>query len=383
MNNKKNIIIVLGRYLPGYKGGGPGRSIANLVENLGDEYNFYISCYDRDLGSDKRYSNIQYNNWNKVGKGNVWYLPEEKGYTLNSLITLYKNMDIIYLCGCFNDYAIKTLILKKIGIIKNPIVIAAMGLFSPLAFKIKYKKKKIFISLFNMLGLFKKVFWSATTEIEAREIYNKVKTSKNKIFVAQDLPRKVEDFYPLKEKEIGQLKMVFISRISRKKNLNYAIQILQKVNCDTKIVFDVYGPNEDSAYWYECLKETEKLPKNIEFKYCGEVKPYDVVNVLRQYQVFFFPTLGENYGHVIQEALSAGCLCLISDQTPWLDLEEQEIGYVVPLKEKDRYIKIIQNLAGLNSKDFQYRSRKAVKYAVSKSNLLNVADGYRKIFEIL
>ena len=44
----KKILIITGRYLPGYKDGGPLRTIINVTEALGDEYNFHIMCWDRE-----------------------------------------------------------------------------------------------------------------------------------------------------------------------------------------------------------------------------------------------------------------------------------------------------------------------------------------------
>ena len=45
------ILSFAGHYLPGYKAGGPIRSIANMVDQLGDEFDFRIVAGDRDLGS--------------------------------------------------------------------------------------------------------------------------------------------------------------------------------------------------------------------------------------------------------------------------------------------------------------------------------------------
>ncbi len=58
----------MGRYLPGYKDGGPIRSIKNLTDILGDEYDFYIVCQDRDQGDTMPYQNIRYGEWNPVEK---------------------------------------------------------------------------------------------------------------------------------------------------------------------------------------------------------------------------------------------------------------------------------------------------------------------------
>ena len=140
-NNKRDILILMGRYLPGYKDGGPVRSIKNLVDYLGDEYNFYILTCDRDHGDDESYNNIIVNSWNNVGKAKVYYVPP-KGFKMSLIKKLSNQVDLIYCCGCFNDYAINTLILNRIGVIKPKVFIAAMGLFSKEGFKLKYKKKK-------------------------------------------------------------------------------------------------------------------------------------------------------------------------------------------------------------------------------------------------
>ena len=54
-NDVRKILIVMGRYLPGYKDGGPVRSIKNLVDRLGTEYEFYILTVDRDHGDTEPY----------------------------------------------------------------------------------------------------------------------------------------------------------------------------------------------------------------------------------------------------------------------------------------------------------------------------------------
>lgn len=140
MGDKRKILIIMGRYLPGYKDGGPVRTIKNLTDYLGDEYEFRILTCDRDHGDIKPYPNIMVNDWNQVGKAKVYYV-RPKGFSFKLIKKLSKQADLLYVCGCFNDYAIKTLILNRFSQISKPIVIAAMGLFSPLEFRIKYAKK--------------------------------------------------------------------------------------------------------------------------------------------------------------------------------------------------------------------------------------------------
>lgn len=372
----KNILIIMGRYLPGYKDGGPVRSIKNLVDYLGDEYNFKILTCDRDHGDENSYPNIKVNDWNNVGKAKVYYVPP-KGFKFSLIKKLSNEVDSIYCCGCFNDYAINTLILKRLKQIKIPVVIAAMGLFSPMEFKLKYKKKKLFTTVFNALGMFKDIYWSATSEMEVNEIKKQIKVKDN-FFIAEDFPRKVDESPIIKDKEVGKLKVVWISRIAPKKNLNGAIQILQKVKGD--IEFTIYGPKHVSEYWEECKEELNKLHSNVKWSWKGNIDSESVVENLKEHHVFLFPTLGENYGHVIQEALSAGCPVILSNQTPWISLEKEDVGFICKLEDKEKFIEAINFYLNLNESEFNEISNKALNYVIKSSENKVKNSGYRNIF---
>jgi len=45
---KPTVLAFTACYLPGYKGGGPIRSVANIVDRLGEEFSFRIFTGDRD-----------------------------------------------------------------------------------------------------------------------------------------------------------------------------------------------------------------------------------------------------------------------------------------------------------------------------------------------
>ena len=377
-NGKKDILIIMGRYLPGYKDGGPVRSIKNLVDYLGNEYNFKILTCDRDHGDERAYPNIKINEWNEVGNASVYYVPP-KEFKMSIIKKLANKCDLVYCCGCFNDYAINTLLLKRVNMIKVPVIIAAMGLFSPMEFRLKYGKKKLFTTLFNLTGMFKNIYWSATSDMEIDEIKKQVWANDN-FFIAEDLPRKVDETPIVKEKESGKLKVVWISRITPKKNLKGAIQILQKVKGD--IEFTIYGPKHVPKYWEECEEELKKLPSNVKWCWKGNVESENVVETLKEHHVFLFPTLGENYGHVIQEALSAGCPVVISDQTPWSELEKSGVGYICSLKDENKFINAINAYVKLNQGEFNEISNKVLNYIIKNAENKVENNGYKKIFNL-
>lgn len=374
----KKILILAGRYLPGYKDGGPVRTLINLTDLLGDEYDFYLAVLDRDHGDAEAYPNIKINEWNQIGKAKVWYYRAgEMNFSL--IRKLAKNVNLVYLCGFYSSYGYKTLILNRFGcLFGKPVVIAPMGSFSEGALAQKSKKKKIFITICKLFGLFKNIRWSVTSELEVGDVKREI-NEKAMCVIAEDPPRasiKVEHKNLVDGEKI---KIVFISRVSPKKNLLYAIQVLKNVRCDIK--FDIYGPLEDKAYWNNCKSLLLELPDNIKWNYCGEVDTNHVPEIFTKYDLFLFPTLGENYGHVIFEALAAGCVPIISDQTPWDDIQKKKAGYIIPLYDQDRYCKIIEEYQSKSITERKKISENAVEVAKQKVEQSKVHSGYRDIFE--
>lgn len=373
----KTILIVTGRYLPGYKDGGPVQSVKNLTDRLHDEYTFHILTTDRDSGDAYAYPDIQYDAWNDVENAKVWYVrPGE--FTPDSVLRAAEDAGLVYVCGCFNDYARVIMRLKQSGKIDVPVVVAPMGLFSPGAFHIHYLKKKLYVALCKRLGWFKKVEWSVTGLQEQQEVQSVI--GKEAIcHVAQDIPKVMSRRPKPIAKEKGELRVVFLSRISPKKNLAYALEVIGGLK--GRITFDIYGIREDEEYYDICRKKIHTLPDHVKCTYKGEVRPDEVLNVFSGYHVFLFPTKAENYGHVIYEAMAGGCIPVISDQNPWQVLGDEEIGYVIPLEKKERYVAVLQEMVQWEQSEYERKQRKAADYAWEYQQKID-CSGYREIFEL-
>lgn len=372
----KTITIIMGGYLPGYKYGGPVRSVINLTERLGNEYSFKIVTRDRDLGDTSAYSNIRIDEWNKVGLADVFYV-KPKGFTEKLIKEITEISDMIYIWGCYDDYARAVLRLKKKNKLSCQVIIASMGLFSPGAYQIKHLKKVIYMSYLKLFGYLKQIAWSATSELECEDI-RRVVGKDAFCHIAQDLPRQFKPGLHNITKSPGELKIIFLSRISRKKNLKYVLEILS--NLDYNIQLDIYGNMEDKKYWEECLELLQGLPESIHWNYCGEADSEQVLAIFSKYHLFFFPTLGENFGHVIHEAMAAGCVPLISDQTPWSEMNTDGVIEIGSLSRAEYFESIIKKYYFMNELDFHEKSSLAQKYALEMSLQEDLADGYRKIF---
>ncbi|WP_417842090.1 glycosyltransferase family 4 protein [Terasakiella sp.] len=350
---KPKILIFTGYYLPGFKGGGPIKSIANLVSGLSDYFEFMIVTRDRDLSDITPYDGIQVDCWQMVEGAKVIYLSPSKVNVFNiRKILIETKCDAIYLNGFFDpNFSIKPLwICRYLKVSKAPILIAPRGEFSKGAISIKKEKKLTYIRICNFLRIYKGCAFQASSEYEAKDILDFIKIPDKSVRVALNVP---DISTPLSEElhkgdtSNKRLKVVFLSRISEKKNLRFAIRVLSLTS--SSIDFDIYGPIEDLNYWAECEALIQELPSNVRANYRGEVQPENVKSIFSEYDLFLFPTLGENFGHVIAESLLAGTPVLTSDQTPWRNLKADGLGWDLPLSDELEYSKIIDSFSATSA----------------------------------
>ncbi|MYZ53001.1 glycosyltransferase family 4 protein [Malikia spinosa] len=351
MSTTTNIFVCSSYYIPGFKGGGPIRTIANMIDRLGNEFKFYVYTSDRDLGERVPYATIQSNVWQSVGNANVFYASPERfpGFRLWRQISNFQG-NILNVNSFFSlNFSILPLIIWRILKPNTMIIIGPRGEFSKGALSFKSTKKKLFLTFAKKLGVYNKVIWHASSDFEATDI-RCVMGNHVRVRVAIDISSTKAEI-TIKERTLdAPLRIIFLSRISPMKNLLGAIEVLKKVN--SNVIFDVFGPTEDKLYWKSCQKAAKSLPSNIKFRYCGTLQPMEVLNRLAEYDLFFLPTLGENFGHVIAEALSSGLPVLISDATPWRDLAEKSLGWDISLSQIDKFSECIEVCATKSASDY-------------------------------
>lgn len=371
-----------GYYLPSVKGGGPIQSIKNLVDNLSDRFHFYIVAADRDLGDSKPFENIVVDTWVQVGKAKVYYTDiSTLNWEKTKKIIDDTHCKIVYLNSFFDyKFTIVPLILNKLNKIDvNKIIVTPRGQFSPGALRLKRNKKKLFIAISKIFGLYKNLKWHATAEVEKGHI-QKIFGDKINVVIANNLTANYDELIFDKKiiKRQGDLKLVFISRIHPKKNLKLALELLKRVN--GSVTYNVYGPIEDKKYWEECKKVISSLPSNIIVNYKGVVEHEEIMSIFMQHHVFLFPTLGENFGHVISEALIGGCPVIISDQTPWRDLNQLQVGWDINLKDENKFIEAIQACVDFDEQKYREISINAFGYGKQSSNSASEIQKYIKLF---
>ena len=366
------VLVFVAHYLPGFKAGGPIRSIANLVHHLGQEFDFRIVTSDRDAGDTSPFESVTPNTWQACGNAKVFYAsPSFARHSVMQSAIGNTRPNLIYINSFFSpDFAIGPLMaLRALDKPRPPIVMAPRGEFSEGALGIKKWKKLPYKLTFRALRFHRKVHWQASSESEARDIERELGPRCGPIHVAPNLPPAVSNHAPGFPREgdpkVDPLRIVFLSRISPKKNLAWALDVLRRIRAPVE--FSIYGRISDDAYWSHCRDKIGSLPKNVRARYRGVIPHPEVPSVLAEHDLFFLPTLGENYGHAIHEALSAGLPVLISDQTPWRDLPQKGVGWDLPLDDAEGFATVIEGQANLTEEVRRQLRLRARRFAANVS----------------
>jgi len=340
-----------------------------LVEHLQCEFQFLVVTRDRDAGDRVPYRSVQVNEWQAVNGASVFYAAGgfSLAYRLTALLrrTQY---DVLYLNSLLSpQFTLLVLTLRRLGLLRpTAIIIAPRGEASSGALATKRWKKLPFLAAAKALSLYRGLTWQASSTIEADEIRRHFAKMADSIVVAPDIAvtsTRLRAKHARRPKQAGSLDVVFLSRITRKKNLMGALRCLAGVRGALK--FDIYGPREDVGYWAECERALSQLPSNIEARYVGVVDPTEVPRVMSSYHLFFLPTHSENFGHVIVEAISAGTPVLISDTTPWQQLSTQHVGWDLPVNDVAAFRAALQEMADMNQEELNAMSDAATRYAAA------------------
>jgi len=366
--NKKCILIFADYYVPGYMAGGPIRSLQSICDAIGHEFDMYLVTRDRDLKSTEQYSDIVMNHWKKVGAINVMYVnaTQFSYFAVRRLLDELKP-DVVHLNSLMSVRFsfVPLMAIRFISCFKGKVYLSPRGELSKDALKLKSLKKKIYLKVFQSLGFERFIDWIASSDGENNDIVDIFNAPELAVYRIDNLPnfsQWKDGMAREKAKNKNELNMVFFSRIARMKNLDFLLDILKTV--DFRVRIDIYGPQEDLSYLNMCKKKAAILPENITARFLGPLHPEKAYDKLKEYDLFVLPTLGENFGQAIWEALASSVPVLISDRTPWKMLKEKRVGWDVSLENPTEIIHILNQVYSMAENEHQLMRNNSRKYAL-------------------
>ena len=378
--NMKKILVFTDWFEPGYRAGGPIRSCVNFVTNMQDDYEVFVFTSDRDLGSSAPYPEISVNTWIPFGrKAKVFYsAPQEQGIiAVRNQISMIRP-DYLYLNSMFSkQFTIFPLLIMKIANVPCKVILAPRGMLRESAVSFKPYKKKVFLLLCKSFGLQTKTNFHATDEIEKQDIH-KYFGNDAKVVVIPNFPGRIDDKPVPVKKNRGGLKVIFVGRIHPIKNLDYLLNVLKEIN--EPVSLSIAGSEEDKNYLAYCKTLIEQLPGFIKVIFLGELPPAELPSVMAEHHIFALPTKGENFGHAIFEALVAGKPVLISDQTPWRNLQSVKAGWDISLERPDLFSASVKQAISFDQQEYNTWCEGAWKYVNDYVKGSDLKKAYQNLF---
>lgn len=169
------------------------------------------------------------------------------------------------------------------------------------------------------------------------------------------------------KKKRNHLKLFFMSNITWKKNFEFVFKILREL--DFAITLNIYGSVYESPSRFE--KYIQVLRNKHKVNFYGEYNHKDVKKIVDNNHLMFLPTYDENFGHSIVECLLSYKPCLISNNTPWSDINFFDAGYAIPLESNNTFVNVLREFYLMDNSEFQkvcLNARKYVTYKLDNRN---------------
>lgn len=318
LDNQKSVVVFSAYFAPAFLGGGPIRTLSALVRSTPAQFAPVVITSDTDLGQLTPLP-VERNTWTTYEGVPAYYLSPRNLLSIVKALRSVRTLqpEIIYLSSFLNwRFSIIPQILTAVGYykVKGGIAIAPRGELGSGALALKSFKKRLYVAAYRRSGLAKRTVWHASSSREASDIRRALGKSVNIIIRENetDLPAQA---IPPRLHSKQTINAVFVGRLVRIKGVHSLIEALQ--HCHIPLNLDIYGPEEDSDYAAHCRRLAVKVPGNVRIRFRGAISNELIRATLPEYDLMMFPTLGENFGHVIAEALSVSCPVMCADVTPW------------------------------------------------------------------
>ncbi|ADM10311.1 hypothetical protein PB2503_11319 [Parvularcula bermudensis HTCC2503] len=201
-----------------------------------------------------------------------------------------------------------------------PLVLSPRGMLSPGALQFSKAKKQIFGALFQRRALHRVACFHATAAVELEDI----RRAGLKAPVAI-IPNGI-DIPPLSPSRPRRRTVLYLGRVHPKKGIDRLLTAWRQVETHhPEVTLRVVGPSEGGHIGtLKALKAQLGLTSvTFEEGLYGAEKQ----RAFEDATLFVLPTLSENFGMVVAEALAAACPVICTKGAPWQGLDTHECGW--------------------------------------------------------
>jgi len=344
-------ILIFSYLPPASLAGGPLRSIDAIIKSLGLYHTFFVISPSKEIDG----TVVDYKCYDdNIVQGLSLHIKDVLSpYYVYSFCKRNK-IDVIYLNSLFNIRVSYSVFIISL-FLKFKLILAPRGELEAGALKKNNLLKNLYIFLFKCTFVKRVDVFHSTSMSEYQNIKLKLDVGHEKVVKIPNLRLiEIEDkYFQSSTKFKNSLNLVFFSRIVPKKNLVKLLELLLG-SSDLIGSLDIYGYVEDLKYWGDCLRLVDKFANISNFKvsYKGllDADQNAFANQLSSYDFFIFPTLSENFGHVIIEALAVGIPVILNNTTPFTnDVNKYNLGYAFDFNNKKIFYDVLSETYHLDT----------------------------------
>lgn len=173
-------------------------------------------------------------------------------------------------------------------------------------------------------------------------------------------------------------KVLFLSRINKKKGLNYLLEAWSRINAKDWSL-QIAGNDDDGTINYIKQRINQRdLKGRVEL--LGPLDEEKKVVAYMQAGLFILPSHSENFGIVVAEALSYGIPVITTRGCPWEDLKNFDCGWWIDLDIDQISNALSEYIFSTTDKRKEELSKNAINLVNTKFNWESIAKSFMSMY---
>lgn len=287
------------------------------------------------------------------------------------------NPDVFHTNSCWMPVsALTAMWAKKEG---YKVVYTPHGMLEPYAIKRHFWTKKLpAIILFQKKALQVCDLIHSTADMEKQNLLN-LGWNNNVHVIANCV--QIDDI-EMKTSWKKTKKVLFLSRVHPKKGIHFLIEAVSQLKNEFEdYTFTIAGPGED-----EYVNELKSLANsqgvaNL-FHFVGPVFGSAKWPLYRDADLFVLPTISENFGIVVPEALASGTPVICTNGAPWKELNDNNCGWCTDVGSEP-IVGALKKFLLCSEKDLEIMGRNGRKLVEDKYASTTVATQFVAMYNEL